>query len=170
VTGHTDADASAGGSPESDAAQLFEAVRAVARALDDSWRALATQAGMTVSEVAALGELHWTPGPVGTSDIRSRTGLTAAAVTSLVDRRQERDLVRRVSLPQDRRRVLVEMTATGRRFTRGLFAPLLGVMEQGLDDPRLPPPAVRVQCLRHIADVLEVGVGMVSTGTESSAH
>lgn len=50
------------------------------------------------------------------SDIADAAGVTAAGATDIVDRLEERKLVRRVSHPSDRRAVLVELTPAGRRL------------------------------------------------------
>src|SRR5690348_1031703 len=49
-------------------------------------------------------------GPRAASEIAAETALTAASVTSLIDRLEARKLVRRRPDPTDRRKVLVEAT------------------------------------------------------------
>jgi DNA-binding MarR family transcriptional regulator len=65
-------------------------------------------------------------GPQPASAIAKATGLTPAAVTSLVDRLAARDLVRRKADPQDRRKVMVEIT----EHALALSAPVYGPVQQ----------------------------------------
>lgn len=55
-------------------------------------------------------------------DIARATHLTRAAVTTLVDRLERRGLVRRAADAEDRRQVLVSMTAKAKRLTGQFYA------------------------------------------------
>lgn len=54
--------------------------------------------------------------PAMPSDIAAAAGVTAAGATDVIDRLEQRKLVRRVSHPNDRRAVLVALTPSGKRF------------------------------------------------------
>jgi DNA-binding MarR family transcriptional regulator len=111
-------------------------------AIDHAWQALATHAGLSLNELITLEHLYFS-GPVSSPTLRRRTGLTASAVTSLIDRLEQRQLVRRVRPPQDRRVVLVELTDRGRPEAQALFEPLLQLLDQSA--PSATPPALREQ-------------------------
>ncbi len=54
--------------------------------------------------------------PARPSEIAESVGLTPAGVTDVLDRLEQRHLVRRASHPKDRRAVLIEMTRAGERL------------------------------------------------------
>jgi len=54
--------------------------------------------------------------PAMPTEIADAAGVTAAGATDIIDRLEQRRLVRRVSHPKDRRAVLVELTPAGRRL------------------------------------------------------
>ena len=54
--------------------------------------------------------------PAKPSEIAESVGLTPAGVTDVLDRLEQRRLVRRASHPKDRRAVLVELTRAGERL------------------------------------------------------
>ncbi len=70
-------------------------------------QALATRLGIHSTDVQAM-DILGRRGPLGAGELAAETGLTTAAVTSLIDRLEARDFVRRVRDPLDRRRVSVE--------------------------------------------------------------
>ena len=65
-----------------------------------------------------------TSGPQTASAIARATRLTPAAVTSLIDRLEARNFVRRQPDPNDRRKVLVEHAEGAAKVTREAYAPL----------------------------------------------
>lgn len=85
----------------------------------------------TVGRALSLGAadlrcLDWlTEGPRTAGELAVAAGLRPAATTALVDRLSARGLVRRVADPDDRRKVLVEMTDAGRELTWSAYGPLV---------------------------------------------
>jgi DNA-binding MarR family transcriptional regulator len=69
--------------------------------------ATAQAVGMGPTDLYAIGTLHF-HGRMTSGDLAAKTGLTTGATTRLIDRLEQRGLVRRVTDPADRRRVLVE--------------------------------------------------------------
>jgi len=63
-------------------------------------------------------------GPQAASAIARETALTPAAVTALIDRLEARGLVRRGTDPADRRKVLVEATATAQALIASCYGPI----------------------------------------------
>ena len=61
--------------------------------------------GATEEKTLSLLSQH---GPLTAGEIASHTGLTTPSVTGLLDRLEEKGMVRRVRDPHDRRRVIVE--------------------------------------------------------------
>jgi DNA-binding MarR family transcriptional regulator len=85
--------------------------------------AIAERMGVTSNELEVLGTLV-ARGPLSAGDIAHRTGLTSGAVTRLIDRLVERGTVRRRPDPEDRRRVLVEITPTAERACEPFYGPI----------------------------------------------
>lgn len=93
--------------------ELTLAVRDLVLAVD-RYRARAGQRrGLSPNAVTALAHLHL-EGPQTPTELARRLDITTASATELVDRLQRDDHVGRRPHPTDRRRLLVELTATGR--------------------------------------------------------
>ncbi len=93
-------------------------------------RAQTEQAGSgKPTQVGLLRVLHC-HGPLKMADLGHHLGVTPRNVTKLVDALEEEHLVRRKSVPKDRRATLVELTAQGQAQIRGLFC---GGMEAAAD-------------------------------------
>lgn len=69
--------------------------------------ATAQAVGLGPTDLYAVGTLAFY-GRMTSGDLAAKTGLTTGATTRLIDRLEQRGLVRRVTDPADRRRVLVE--------------------------------------------------------------
>jgi DNA-binding MarR family transcriptional regulator len=133
---------------------LLGALRSLVQGVDHAKSALAARADLGGHELATLAQLHFTS-PLRSEQVRTRTGLTPGSVTALIDRLEERGYVRRIRPPENRRILLIELTPAGKRLTEAVFRPLIDLLGQHLDDPGLPPVAVRVACLEHTAALLE---------------
>lgn len=105
----------AAGRANSDASVMFHA-------------AVAGQLGLNATDTKALSILE-REGPLSAGALSERTGLTAASVTSLIDRLEGKRLVRRVEDPADRRKVQVAPDARGMVDVYPIFASF----EAGLD-------------------------------------
>jgi DNA-binding MarR family transcriptional regulator len=90
-------------------------------------------------------------GPISAGELGAATGLSAGAITTLVDRLERDGFVRRVDDPDDRRRVLVELTDTARQAVLELW----GLLAEG--EPWL---------LRLTADELRLLRDYLNYGTE----
>jgi DNA-binding Lrp family transcriptional regulator len=62
--------------------------------------------------------------PLTAGALAAQTGLTAGAATRLIDRLAQRDQVRRVVDPNDRRRILIDVIPTVTIDTDGVFGPI----------------------------------------------
>jgi DNA-binding MarR family transcriptional regulator len=89
------------------------AIRRILRAAEFASRDLARRSGLTPSQVVVL-QIVSRGGEVGAGAISERAQLSQATVTALIDKLEERSLVKRRRDPDDRRRVSVEVTAEGR--------------------------------------------------------
>lgn len=119
-------------------------LREVIVATDDYRRTMATEIGVSTTEAAVLGQLLHEGALIPTA-IAARTGLTPASATALVDRMVSAGLVRRSAHPEDRRRVLVDLTAQGRSVIETMFSLFVSDLDEALrraeprldDDPEL---------------------------------
>ncbi|CAN5640972.1 hypothetical protein BH23CHL5_BH23CHL5_10850 [soil metagenome] len=65
-------------------------------------------------------------------DVAKRLHVTPAVVTGLIDRLERRGYVRRINSTDDRRRVMLTLTDSGREATRSATAALADELEQSL--------------------------------------
>jgi DNA-binding MarR family transcriptional regulator len=104
--------------------QALAELRAFGADVDRLDGAAAARLGLNRTDMRVM-ELLNRVGPMIASELAVATELTGAAVTTVIDRLQDRDLVTRRYDPADRRRVLVEPTARAADVSRALFADLL---------------------------------------------
>ncbi len=108
----------------SDAAELRRRVglslRALGSDLDALDEAVAARFGLHRTDLRCL-EIVARGGPLSAGALAEQAGLSASAVTSVIDRVERSGDLRRLSDPRDRRRVLVEVTELGRQRGRTAF-------------------------------------------------
>ena len=105
-------------------AELTFEVRAAQSAVDQMDAAAASALGINRTDGRCLDVID-REGPVAAGRLAEASGLTTAAVTAVIDRLEKAGYARRVGDPNDRRRVLVELTPLMReraRVIRGPFA------------------------------------------------
>jgi DNA-binding MarR family transcriptional regulator len=73
-------------------------------------------------------------GQISAGELATAAGLTTGAVTAVLDRLEEKDFVRRVPDPNDRRRILVEVTEHHREEAARLYFPLKAMADPFFDD------------------------------------
>ena len=89
------------------------ALRQILRATEINSRALAKSSGLSPSQLILL-QLLSKSGQETAGSIAKKASLSQATVTTLIDKLELRDLVRRRRDDMDKRRVLVELTPIGR--------------------------------------------------------
>jgi DNA-binding MarR family transcriptional regulator len=104
-------------------AEAGNAMQAYQRATDAFDDAVAARLGLNRTDLRCLDWLVDRPRSVG--ELAAATGLSSAATTTLVDRLETKGFVRRVRDPDDRRKVLVEMTSDGRERSDEFYGPLV---------------------------------------------
>lgn len=97
--------------PQHTAAHL---TRNFIRAIDHYRQRVATTLGTSVTELVAMGDLYQR-GQLTPTELADRLGITTGSVTALVDRLIDAGYVERKPNPEDRRSLLVCLTASGRR-------------------------------------------------------
>jgi DNA-binding MarR family transcriptional regulator len=98
------------------------ATQAFQRSTDAFDDLVAQRLGLNRTDLRCLDWLF--EGAKTAGQLAAATGLSSAATTTLIDRLERRGLVQRVRDPADRRKVLVELTETGRRETGQFYSPL----------------------------------------------
>lgn len=94
------------------------------RALDSIEEPLRRQVeahGISFTEFAVL-EILLHKGPLPIGEIGDRTLLSSGSMTYVVDKLEERDLIRRRPCPDDRRIIYAELTEEGRTLIQRVFA------------------------------------------------
>jgi DNA-binding MarR family transcriptional regulator len=84
--------------------------------------AVANQLGLPHTDVQCIGLL--TGGPAAPTRLAERLGLTAGAVTKVLDRLERGGFVHRSADPADRRRIVVTASAEGLAEVSRLYAPV----------------------------------------------
>lgn len=103
--------------------ELSVAVAAAQEAVDAFDEAAAQRLALHRTDLRCLGVLD-REGPMVASVLAGRVGLSRPAMTTALDRLTLAGYVRRVHDTEDRRRVLVEVTARARRVGRDIWGPL----------------------------------------------
>ena|SRR5579862_3265945 len=96
-----------------DTTRAMNAVRGIVRALRVSTRSIETQLGISLAQLFVLQQLAEKPA-VSLNDLSQRTGTHQSSVSVVVSRLVDRGLVRRASSKEDKRRVELELTGSGR--------------------------------------------------------
>lgn len=90
------------------------------------------QVGLTLPQYTLLYQLILL-GSVSMSEISSRLGITKPAVTSLVDRLEEKKYLRRVPHPEDRRVILLEILPKGKKIITEIQGESLNLLLKAYD-------------------------------------
>jgi DNA-binding MarR family transcriptional regulator len=85
--------------------------------------AVAERIGIHNTDIETMDLLN-VLGPMTAGQLSEQTGLTSGATTRLIDRLENAGLVRRVSDPSDRRRVIIEPIEKNAARVNALYVPL----------------------------------------------
>lgn len=102
---------------------VLRALRRIIRAVDLYSRQLAAGHALTGPQLICLRELA-ASGPLASGRLAAAVHLSQPTLTGILDRLEERGLVARVRDRTDRRKVLVELTAPGRKLLEQAPPPL----------------------------------------------
>ena len=110
-------------------ADLFEEWRVLAVANDIADHAVADYLGINRTDARCL-EIIERLGNVTAGQLARESGLSTGAVTTVLDRLERSGLARRTSDPDDRRRVVVEITPAARHASEELQRPLVAAVAE----------------------------------------
>ena len=108
--------------------------------------------GLTVSQADVLFTLGNTEGLTFT-EIGSQTLITKGTLTGVVDRMEDKELVKRVNLPDDRRCTKVVLTAKGTKLFNRAFPDHIAYLKERFD--RLDSDTQR-QALMHLQKIKQI--------------
>jgi DNA-binding MarR family transcriptional regulator len=109
--------------------ELVYEVRRSQNATDRFDQAVADAIGINRTDMRCLDVIS-REGPVPAGRLADETGLTTGAITTVLDRLERRGLARRVRDPDDRRRVLVELTPDAFRGSVNYYAAHMELSER----------------------------------------
>ena len=96
-------------------------------------QAAADRIGINTTDLHSLNLLAFSENEMTAGELATKTGLTTASITGVIDRLESVGLVRRASDPRDRRRVVVKLIPqTAGERVAPVFAPLLGAWHDEL--------------------------------------
>ena len=133
------------------AAEPTWALWEVMRAADDAGHVLARRLGLPDNDMRAMSLLVDSEAPLGPVELGNRLGMRSASATELVDRLEAAGHVRRAQHPRDRRRVVVEVTESGRHAVLTELGPLLARFDRVAEGLGADGSATVVAYLRAIA-------------------
>lgn len=88
--------------------EVVSTLRKIIRAIDLQSRKLTKSYGLTGPQLLVLKETRRSP-QASISNISQKVSLSQATVTSILDRLEQQDFVRRVRSQEDKRRVIIEL-------------------------------------------------------------
>lgn len=97
--------------------RIVQALRQISQCMDMNSRYLHVFAQTTMPQLACLEELL-SNGNLTISALAKKLYLSSGAIVGIIDRLEEKDMVKRVRSATDRRAVFVEITRKGREFVK----------------------------------------------------
>ena len=136
---------------------IFMDLRRIMRAMDVYSRQLSGSHGLTGPQMLCLREIS-EQNSLTTGALALAVALSPATLTGILDRLEMRGLVSRERRPEDKRRVVVSLTAHGRQMAQELPSPLQERFGSRLTDlPAEEQTAIR-QALNQVAKMMEEDV------------
>ena len=140
--------------PSITARQLLEEARALSGDFDRLSLAVADRLGLSPTDLLAM-DLIAGKGKTSAGELAREMHLTSGAITGLIDRLESAGYARRVSDPNDRRRVLVEATAKEKRVVE-LFGPLADSLRRAMDRYSERDLAILVEFIQSLRAALSL--------------
>lgn len=117
--------------PDRMAQEIMRALRRITRSMDISSRKLIAAHGLSIPQLLCLQHLREF-GPLTSGALAKTMALSPPTVTGILDRLEMRGLVHRERRPEDKRRVLVALTQTGRNLAEDTPSSLEDQLAQAL--------------------------------------
>lgn len=135
--------------------QIFQSLRRITRAIDVHSRKLKSQFKITAPQLVCLLAVA-NEGPLTATTIARRVFLSASTVVGILDRLEQRGLVRRIRDQRDRRLVRVSATAEGNQLALTAPPPLQDGLARALGQLTEGEQATIADSLSRIGDLMEI--------------
>lgn len=106
-----------------DILMMTKRLRQMMRAMDKHSKYIQERYDVTIPQLICLREIHRC-GRISFGDITHRISLNKSTVSGIVDRLENRGLLRRRRIKEDRRKIHVEITEKGKHFVKVAPPPL----------------------------------------------
>lgn len=123
-----------------DAREVVNNLRRLFKAIQEYSKAIWRQTGLSAPQVWVLNVLEGAPG-LSLNELSERLFAHPSTVSGIIDRLEERGVVRRERDPADGRGVLLSLTPRGRRMVGSSPPPVQVGLRSALE--RMPPPQLR---------------------------
>jgi DNA-binding MarR family transcriptional regulator len=134
--------------------RILRSLRRITRALEIHSRKLAANHQITGHQLVCLMMIN-DNGPITETSVARLSQLSNSTVVGILDRLEEKGLIKRERSMQDRRRVYVSVTAKGKRLATKGPSPLQDSLVAGLKElPDLEQAAIAMS-LERIVDLME---------------
>jgi len=135
--------------------QIIAAIRRIIRCIDLRSRALLSESGFTAPQLASLKAISRAGGEAEPSQIARELKLSNATITGVIDRLHKRNLVERERSTEDRRRVAVRLTDTGKKALKGAPSLLQESFSDQLQEIAEWERTMMLSTLQRIASMME---------------
>lgn len=133
---------------------IFMDLRRIMRAMDVYSRQLSDSHGLTGPQMLCLREIAL-QGSLTTGTLALAVALSPATLTGILDRLEMRGLVSRERRPEDKRRVVVSLTAHGRQMSQELPSPIQERFSAKLTGLPAEEQAAIRRALANVASMME---------------
>jgi DNA-binding MarR family transcriptional regulator len=137
------------------AEEVMQSLRRIVKALHEYSTSVEKRFGLTGPQLWALWELS-RAGTLSLKELSARMHLDPSTVTGVVDRLQKRGLLVRATDPEDRRRVVLSLTAEGAQLLKGAPHPAQGQLLHALHAMDLERVKGLNETLKQLAADMEV--------------
>jgi DNA-binding MarR family transcriptional regulator len=109
-------------------------LRRISQLMYQDSRKMAKQFNITAPQSYVIKTLVDSEEPLSSADLSRQLGVTPSNITGIIDRLEERGLVKRKQKENDRRSMLIELTKTGEELGKSLPDVVESKMVNGLKD------------------------------------
>lgn len=138
---------------KTESARVFKAIRRIVRAIDLRSREVSRAVGLTIPQIVVLQAIR-DLGEVTTRAISDQSDLSSATVVTILDKLEDKGLVRRYRSTSDRRVVHAGLTPTGAELVQNLPGLLHEEFEEKFAELSADDRAGLVTAIEQIAEML----------------
>lgn len=113
--------------------EVLKQFRVLLRSIKQHYQWVEQECGLSGAQLWAMAEIADAPG-LKVSDLAQQLGVHLSTASNMLRRLEDLDLVKRLRISQDHRVVQVELTAKGESVLLLAPRPLVGILQQALDE------------------------------------